>query len=138
MLEIIQLVFFSLFLAGIAKAKHSCRQCSGRHTIRFNTFVGHDAAAAFSANSLSNCATGKELNVKGFLPGMCKYQDTSSCLEWNFDYDVYRYCGNGGLVSLKKTEECFDKTCSVSEDITFTCVKSVRCATTCFCKMCGC
>lgn len=139
---------------GFVVARNGCRQCTGTHSIRFNGYANELQATSFLHATLGSCATGNDLESLVILATECtlpcieaQYSPTKrkclkygplACKAWEFDLTVWRYCGNGGAVSVTKGNHNID-TWYVEEDtLQLTCVKSVECRGTCHCNQCGC
>lgn len=155
MLNVFKALFIFTGLIAIAAAGHnSCRQCKGAQTITLNTRVGNAQALAFFKASIGNCATGGDLEVTSALGSDCEVPCATNremphttycvlwaprvCRIWTINVKVWRYCGNGGLVNLKKANHCSGGLCASSDNLSLTCWKSVECRGDCNCGSCGC
>lgn len=147
------LVLVSL-LVTLTLGKNGCRQCIGSQQIGFDYFNTRENALAFFRASLGNCATGSDYEIQSVEPSVClrecasgsggaqlsectEYKDTK-CRAWLFKVKVWRYCGNGPSVSLKKGKYCIGSKCVTGDTLELQCKNSVDCMAACNCKKCGC
>lgn len=130
------LIFFFLEQATSLK---SCRQCSGAERITFNTYVSYDQSLAFFRTSLGGCATGNDyLVLVSYFSDCMSHTGPPLCKYWVYVVKIWRYCGNGGRVSLDKGIHCSDNLCAIYDNLSLSCTKSVECRGECTCAQCGC
>lgn len=134
-------VFFlvlSLFI-DLAVAKNPCRQCNADLVIHFKDHMSYSNVAKYVAGTLGKCATGAQYDMTKTFPSDCQIiNNEQACRTWEIYYYVWRYCGNGGIVNLKRTGFCSGDVCAIDDRLYMKCVKSVQCAGTCNCSECGC
>lgn len=148
----ILLAFLSIF-ASLVAANNSCRQCSGYQHITFNNKVTEQQALSFFRSSLGSCATGNDYYLEKVQSSNCYYPPATqyvggktdytvytapTCLDWTFTVKIWRYCGNGGKVTLRRTQNCISGVCASINNLELVCYKSVQCRGTCNCAECGC
>lgn len=142
------------FFAGHAMGLNGCRQCTGTKIIIFNNPVSEDQAMEFFKTSLGNCATGDDYDAyRGVAEGCqlpcvrpvvgprttsCAQFGPVRCPKWTFTLKMWRYCGNGGSVTLNKSDHCSAGVCAISDNLRLVCTRSVRCLGDCNCAECGC
>lgn len=136
-------------LAGVAATKNSCRQCLGQQHLTFDHYVPIQVAEAYWKASIGTCATGGEHEVRAslstdcikpciqFVGGKC-VRWSYECKNWDFTLKIWRYCGNGGSVELRKANHCADSICTTEDHLTLACSPSVECHGNCRCSECGC
>lgn len=146
-------VLIGLFATNAIGA-NSCRLCTGHQIMVFDHQVGQDAVAAFFKTSIGNCFTGNDYQLElietqdclnpclmieqdGNVKKCIKYGD-KICRQWKFILKVWRYCGNGGAVTLHRTNLCSNGLCAPTVNLDLTCNASVQCRSTCNCAQCGC
>lgn len=136
MVNFLRLVFF-LLAARVAHAiaHNSCRQCNGLHKFLFTSYVTPDAAKSFLKASIGSCATGAELDIASYTTDVCQ---GDACKYYYFTINVWRYCGNGGSVIIKRKSHCIAGVCNEGEYLGLTCTQSVVCHGDCNCAQCGC
>lgn len=148
------LLYCLLLWATFGVGHNSCRQCSGLSTIVFEQQQDEDFARNFFNTNFELCATGKdyqyEITAVSGCDKECNVYTTDNnktycltyfprtCLKWTFSVKVWRYCGNGGAVNLRKGRHCSQGGCAVSDDLNLTCNRSVQCRGDCKCNLCGC
>lgn len=139
MLNIIKVlvVLVSLF-AGSLAGKNSCRQCVGNYNLQFPNYVSRAQATSFMKTSMGSCATGNDYNIVDVGPGDCAGGNKNLCRVWVFNLRVWRYCGNGGSVDLKKTNHGIGSLVASLDELSLTCTQSVECRGSCNCAECGC
>lgn len=119
-------------LAGIALAADSCRQCSGFILIIFKERYNLDNINYFLGGTLAKCATGGQYDVIGYSTSDCvTNQGHSLCAIWRIELKTWRYCGNGGLVYLSKTDRCVGSVCAQDERLSLSCNRSCWCRGRC-------
>lgn len=141
---------------GLAASHNSCRQCMGNQAITFKTRVSQDSATSFFKASLGSCATGNDYYVQLVEPSdclipcvveaidnnkrrYCQKFGEKVCLTYKFNIRVWRYCGNGGSVTLNKGAHCsIQGFCVASDSLSLSCNRSVQCRGDCTCSNCGC
>lgn len=137
MLNIFKLAFVlasaALCLANLDPK--SCRRCHGTFNVNLNLAVSKQDAVNYVVGTLGRCATNAEIDIgvpttPGCSPG-------GACKVWSFPVTAWRYCGNGGLVSLDKTNQCNGGLCG-NTTLRMGCDKSVVCHSDCNCVECGC
>lgn len=122
-------------LAGFTVGRNGCRQCGGKQSIYFTRAAAPLEAYAFFQSSLGRCATGNQYQVDVIVPDDC---DSLLCKSYVFYLKIWRYCGNGGTVDLKRTDHCIAGLCAATDDLNLSCRNSVDCKGTCNCAQCGC
>lgn len=127
--------FFFLLSVCLAVTPKSCRQCDGKYLVIFNSYVSEAQAREFIKTSLGGCATGNEYLL--FNPGSNDCLGTT-CKDWFFDMKAWRYCGNGGSVTLKKDNHGIGGLMALKDYMGLTCTRSVECHGNCNCVQCGC
>lgn len=138
-------------LLAVRAGKNSCRQCVGSQSLLFNAYTHPIDALNLFESSLGSCATGKDYEVTSVVEDNCTepcldpvpYRECRNrapkvCKKYTFNLKVWRYCGNGGSVSLRKTNHCSAGVCSASDYLSLTCYQSVECRGDCNCAQCGC
>lgn len=151
----LQLIAICLLIIGQALSKNGCRACEGTQSLTFSAGITQEAATSFLVQSVLGCATGDEYQIdridrggcqtdclrEGGVPPdtQCAAEGPQKCHIWLFNIKIWRYCGNGGLLTLRRGSYC-DKfsICSLTDTLTLTCHKSVECHTKCDCSKCGC
>lgn len=140
MFELNRLVFvlFSLF-SGVAIARNGCRQCHGNQVVLFTDYMSYEDFRNYVTGTVGLCATGDQYSMDQISSSNCISKGgVSACKEWRASYQVWRYCGNGGKLDLRRVGICVGNVCGVDDQLSMSCVKSVDCASKCHCILCGC
>lgn len=130
-------ILISLLLSNVV-ARNGCRQCFGEYSITFTYPVGRDVADNVVSPGVAGCATGDNWETTAARSaGIClTTTGPTACTTWIYAINVWRYCGNGGSVSLSKPRVCSPAGyCGVSK-LTMSCRKSVECIGKCEPKQC--
>lgn len=141
-------ILFTVFASHVA-SKDGCRQCTGFSTLSFTDYISEAQAWTFLKNSIGTCATGSDVEVTRSVPIDCKSSCAGEdnlcigpgvliCRSWVFHLTVWRFCGNGGSVSLNKGSVCDGQICATTNYLGMDCHKSVVCKSRCNCANCGC
>lgn len=131
--------FALMFLIAISAARNGCRRCAGDYHLWFDKFVTEAVAMEYLGRRLNGCATGDQYQITGLQSTVCTANiHIRQCMSWYFDVEVYRYCGNGGLVIRGLKWTCFETNCFYGDYLRLRCTKSVECAGTCDCTECAC
>lgn len=140
MLQIFRLAFVCLSLIfGTAVARNGCRQCTGSIKLNFKNYVSLYELSTYLDGSLGRCATGKQYDRTLIAEYGCMTANYEViCKNWNIGLKVWRYCGNGGKVSLRQDNVCVGNICVSLDQLELKCSKSVDCKETCDCDLCGC
>lgn len=139
MLQLLKIALVCLaLLICPAVTRNGCRQCTGDHILNFKDFVNIGQVKTFVYATLGKCATGNNYEVKGWNSWDCQVGDITSCRTWMINYQIWRYCGNGGKVFLDNGLRCIGDLCVLDDRLRLLCHKSVDCVGNCNCSECGC
>lgn len=157
-----------LFLVSFGYGRNGCRQCTGEKAVTIMDYVTEAQALLYVRASFGNCATGNEYEFTGSVHNNCEtrclknprnpsapcsYPKEPLCKNWVFSMTIWRYCGNGGEVYLRKVDQgsfdprvhrprpnypCFNGLCAYQDDLHLECTKSVDCHGKCDCPACVC
>lgn len=129
-----------------AVSRFSCRQCSGDVTVHFDGYVQpKDADDHFSKNFVP-CQTGNAYQIKLTVRSDCQQDCLESrkgvciqkgnpqlCQTAKYSVHVWRYCFNGGSVTVDKHQDCtygeYSGPCHYQ--VNFVCTHSVKCKGSC-------
>lgn len=131
------LLVLSVF-TELAASRNGCRRCGGGYQFLFNDYFDEARARDFLKGSLSFCATGSQFLVTGVQINNCVTPGSRQCKFWNFDLEVYRYCGNGSSVTVGRSSYCVGTVCARAQYLSLKCSESVDCKERCNCYDCGC
>lgn len=127
------------FLAGPAFASKSCRNCLGGLYLAFASPVTSDFASSVFAASLGNCATGGHALTKVDTDTCLTVNGQQACMNYLFNINVYRYCGNGGQANYNRGTYTYKGVKVATDKLSMTCNLSVKCGSTpCSCSTCAC
>lgn len=139
--------------ADLVLSKYGCRQCKGTAVLKLSQYESIGNVASFFAENFNRCATGNDYLfdrvdktdcqpecMRSDGPKCIQKGDPTLCLTYTYSLTIWRYCGNGGSVSLKRPTLCLidlkGGPCQYLIDVQ--CTKSVNCQGNCDCKFCGC
>lgn len=106
-------------------------------TLWLKDHYNYDEITSYLQFTLGKCATGSQYVITGFTSSDCSYVDGQrACSQWTLDVKTWRYCGNGGRVSLNRKDICISFVCTDIEKLDLRCYKSVECVGTCEMDQC--